>query len=265
MSEVTSYAPGTPSWADLSTGDPDAARAFYGAVLGWEFQVGGPDVGHYTNCLTRGKAAAGLMGHPPGDSGNPTPTAWTVYLATADADASATAITAAGGQVMMGPMDVMSFGRMVIAGDPTGAAFGLWQAGEHLGASAVNEAGAMVWHELVTRDLAAAEGFYGALFPYAFSPMDTGPGGPTYHTFDLAERPVGGMMQMDGSVPAEVPAHWSVCFGVEDADVAAARTRELGGEVTTPPTDSPYGRYTVLRDPQGAAFALMGMGAGADG
>lgn len=262
MSEVTSYAPGTPCWADLATSDPDAARAFYGAVLGWDFQTGGAETGHYTYCSVRGRDVAGLMGAP---AGGETPTAWTVYLATEDADASAAAVTAAGGHVMIGPMDVMSFGRMVIAGDPTGAVLGLWQAKEHLGASVVNEPGAMVWHELLTRDLEAAERFYGALFPYAFSPMETGPEGPTYHTLDLAERPVGGMMLMDGGMPAAVPPHWSVCFGVDDADVAAARTQELGGQVTTPPTDSPYGRYTVLRDPQGGTFALMGMAADAQG
>ena len=36
MSERTSYEPGTPSWVDLSTPDPAAAKRFYGELFGWE-------------------------------------------------------------------------------------------------------------------------------------------------------------------------------------------------------------------------------------
>jgi hypothetical protein len=32
---------------------------------------------------------------------------------------------------------------------------------------------------------------------------------------------------------------------------------ELGGSLITPPVDSPYGRMAVVRDDQGAAFAIM--------
>ena len=34
--EKTTYAPGEPTWADLSSPDTEASRAFYGALLGWE-------------------------------------------------------------------------------------------------------------------------------------------------------------------------------------------------------------------------------------
>jgi predicted enzyme related to lactoylglutathione lyase len=54
--------------------------------------------------------------------------------------------------------------------------------------------------------------------------------------------------------PADVPAHWSITFAVDDADAIAARAAELGGEVKVPPFDAPYVRMTVLSDPQGATF-----------
>jgi predicted enzyme related to lactoylglutathione lyase len=41
---------------------------------------------------------------------------------------------------------------------------------------------------------------------------------------------------------------------VDDADVVARRAEELGGEVLAPPVDAPWVRFTVLRDPLGAAF-----------
>ncbi|HYT25105.1 MAG TPA: VOC family protein, partial [Actinomycetota bacterium] len=46
MAEVKSYAPGTPSWVDLMTSDPEGARAFYGELFGWEFEIGGPETGN---------------------------------------------------------------------------------------------------------------------------------------------------------------------------------------------------------------------------
>lgn len=255
MSEVTSYAPGTPCWVELTTRDLEAARDFYGAVLGWAFNIGPAETGHYTTCTTRGRNVAALSGMPPAQD---VPVAWTTYLATDDVDAAAARVVDAGGRVMLAPMDVMAFGRMAIAADPAGAAFGLWQANEHIGAELVNEAGAVVWNELSTPDLERAERFYGAVFGHRFAPMDTGPGGPEYRTLHLdGDRPVAGAMRVGDLPDADGPG-WSVCFGVPDADATVATAGDRGAQLTVPATDSPYGRYAVLRDPQGAAFAVLG-------
>jgi predicted enzyme related to lactoylglutathione lyase len=48
--------------------------------------------------------------------------------------------------------------------------------------------------------------------------------------------------------------HWSLTFGVDDADAIASRAVELGGEVVAPPVDAPWVRTTIIRDPQGATF-----------
>ena len=53
---------------------------------------------------------------------------------------------------------------------------------------------------------------------------------------------------------SEVPAHWSVTFGVDDADATAAKATTLGGEVVTGPVDAPWTRLAVIKDPQGATF-----------
>jgi uncharacterized protein len=52
----------------------------------------------------------------------------------------------------------------------------------------------------------------------------------------------------------DLPAHWGLTFGVNDADAIAARATELGGRVVVPPFDAPWVRLTVIADPQGATF-----------
>jgi predicted enzyme related to lactoylglutathione lyase len=254
MAEVTSYAPGTPSWVDLQTSDPEGARAFYGELFGWELEVGGPETGNYALARLRGHNVAGLGGEPAPQG---MPTAWTTYFATDDVDGTVKRITDAGGQVMIEPMDVMDQGRMAIASDPTGAVFGLWQAGKMPGASLVNEPGTLSWNELATRDLDGARRFYAAVFGHGWDDVDTGEGGPPYATFSVQGRSVGGGMQMDDSWPAQVPAHWRPYFTVDDTDAAVAAVGRLGGSVQMPPTDSPYGRMAAVSDPQGGNFSVI--------
>ena len=118
MSFVTENQPdGTPTWIDLGVPDLERAMAFYGAVFGWEFEVGTPETMRYTQCLLGGRRVAGLAENP-----DPAATAfwWTVYLATADCDAAARRVTDAGGTIVMDPMQVMEQGRMAIAKDPSG-------------------------------------------------------------------------------------------------------------------------------------------------
>jgi uncharacterized protein len=260
MAEVTSYAPGTPSWVDLMTSDPEGARTFYAGLFGWEIEVGPPETGNYGMARLRGHNVAGLGGEPARDG---MPTAWTTYIATDDVDGAVKRIADAGGEVMMGPMDVMGEGRMAVATDPTGAVFGMWQPGGHSGASLVNEPGTISWNELATRDLAAARRFYGAVFGYDWADVDTGEGGPLYATFVVGGRSVGGAMQMNDQWPAGIPSHWMPYFAVADADEAVAAVERLGGRVNVPPMDSPYGRFAIVADPQGGVFSVIDLSSAA--
>jgi uncharacterized protein len=256
MGERTSYREGTPSWVDLMTSDPAGARAFYGGLFGWEFDIDpDPDTGNYTQALLGGKRVAGLSGQPAPEG---MPTVWTTYFATDDVDKTVARIREHGGAVQLEPMDVLDAGRMAVAADPAGGAFGLWQAGQHIGAELVNEPGTIVWNELATRDLAGASEFYAGAFGLTWEELDTG-GGPQYRTLHVDGDVVAGSLQMDDNWPAEVPAHWMPYFAVADADAASAKAVELGGTVEVPPTDSPYGRFSVLADPQGGHFTVMAM------
>lgn len=252
MSTRTSPWPnGVPSWADLATPDMTAASAFYTAVLGWEMSGGSEEYGGYVIALESGRAAAGLA--PQGEG---MPNAWTLYFASDDAEGTAQAITDAGGTVLMPVTDVGPMGRMLIASDPSGAAFGIWQAGQMIGASVVNEPGGMVWEDLRSTDPAAAQAFYRSVFGYRVEPVEMAP--PDYGTFALPgeQAPLGGMGPMMGA-PDGAPSHWLVYFAVADTDAAVTSAQATGGTVLAPAFDSPYGRMAVLQDPTGAAFCVM--------
>jgi uncharacterized protein len=253
MPERDGYAPGTPSWVDLTTPDLQDGLRFYGGLFGWEFEDAGAEAGHYHQAYVRGKRVAGLG---PAQPGSPPVAYWTTYLATADVDADAAAIAGAGGNVMFGPMDVEGQGRFLVAADPEGAVFGVWQPQAHKGAQLVNENGAFTWNERMTRDIEGVKAFYGTVFGTAFEDLPQIPA-TDYQLLKVGDDVVAGTFAMPADVPAEAPPHWLTYFWLDDVDAGFERVRELGGQVLRDPIDSPYGRYAPVQDPQGGAFCLI--------
>lgn len=251
MPRVTGHKPDRPIWFDLMTRDAKAAREFYHKVIGWEYDISGPEMGGYAMARRGSDVCAGIGQMQPEDT---YPPSWTSYFGVTNADATAKAITAAGGQVIVPLMDIGGQGRMAVCQDPTGAVFGIWQPKEHLGATLIGEPGAMVWSEVNTRDAAAAAAFYCKVFGLRDEVMDMK--GTPYHMLNTAEGPACGVMQMTKEF-GEMPPHWMVYFGVEDADRAKAKVEAAGGKVPFGPFDSPYGRIIVVMDPQGAAVSLI--------
>jgi predicted enzyme related to lactoylglutathione lyase len=254
MSERTSYAPGTPCWVDLGTPDVDAAAKFYGGLFGWEVPAAEnvENTGGYRRATLGGADVAGMMPLMQEEQ----PPAWTTYVSVADADATAAAAREAGGSVIAEPMDVMDLGRMAIFTDPTGAVIGIWQPGTFAGAGLVNEDGSFGWNELGTRDPEAAKAFYGSVFGWDVKELDMGEMG-TYVEWQVGGNRVGGMMDVTGRLPDEVPAHWMTYFGVGNADAQVEKVKELGGSVAFGPMDIEPGRFAIVQDPSGASFAIM--------
>jgi uncharacterized protein len=253
MPEFTSYAAGTPSWVDHAAKDLAGSNSFYSGLFGWEADDQGEDMGHYILMRKDGKTVAGNMGMMMEGQ----PSAWTCYVSVEDADATVNSAKKAGATVLVEPMDVVDIGRMAVFADPTGAAIGIWQPKTFMGAELANEAGSFAWNELNTRDLPAAKAFYTDVFGWTPNELDME--GMQYTEWKLGEKSVAGMMAMPDMVPAEVPAHWLVYFGTEDADATVAKASELGATTLVPPTDIPPGRFSVLMDPEGAAFAVIKM------
>jgi predicted enzyme related to lactoylglutathione lyase len=251
MAHRSEYAPGTPSWVDLGA-DIDGAKKFYGTLFGWATQDAGPpeETGGYGFFMKGDKMAAGY-----GPQQNPGPPFWSTYVSVADAEQTAKQVEAAGGAVIVAPMDVMAAGRMAVFQDPQGGFVSAWQPGEHHGAGVVNEPGAFCWNELQSRDVDGSKAFYASVF--GWEPVTHTDGPMPYTEFLLDGRSIAGMMPMPPMVPAEVPTYWLVYFAVDDCDQATAKARELGGTELVPPMDVPIGRFSVLTDAQGAVFAAI--------
>jgi uncharacterized protein len=250
MTEIPEYPQGTPCWMDLWTPNRQASMDFYGAVFGWTYRVAPAEQHSYTEALLRDRTVAGIV-TPPG-AGEHTPMVWVTYLSVDDADAALAAVTAHGGQVLAGIIEVPGTGiRMILGTDPTGALFGAWQAPGHRGAELTNEPGTQIWNELMTPDPATARTFYGAVFGVEIS--DPFPDFD-YTTIKVGGRDVGGIGRSDDGAPAS----WSGYFSVADTDAVAELVRSHGGSVLGDPNDTPYGRMALCADPHGSTFALMG-------
>ena len=244
MAERTSYAPGTFSWVELATSDADAAKAFYAEVFGWGYQdtpIGDGMV--YSTALVDGKAAGALF------MSADQPPHWNCYVTVASVDDTTARVSGLGGRVLAEPFDVMEVGRMSVVADPTGAALSLWEPRTHIGASVVNQPGALTWNDLVTPDPDAAGRFYGDLLGWTYQEIPESGG---YRVIRNGERTNGGIPPVHG----ENPPAWLPYFGHADVDAAVARIGELGGRALSEPMDIGMGRIAVVADPQGAAFAL---------
>lgn len=243
--------PGTPTWTDLTAPDAEAARAFYGAVFGWTYDIGNPEFGGYATARVGEHAVAGLVGN---QAEAPTmPAAWGLYFATDDIHTDVARAVALGAQELYPAMTVGDFGRMATLTDPTGAQFSLWQANQHVGWQLINEPGATAWHELYTPDAKAAREFYTALLG---ATADATPGGLEYYVIKHGDDMLCGIMQIDPAWGA-LPAQWVSYFGVANADETVATVLNHGGQVMGPIDDSPFGRIAALKDPDGATFKIV--------
>ena len=247
-----SYPQGTPNWVDLQTTDQAAAKAFYTGVFGWSYDdqpMDGDAV--YSIAKIGDESVAAIAPQSPELATAGAPPMWNTYLAVDSVDEAAAKVRPAGGTVAMEPFDVMDAGRMAFVLDPGGAAVALWQAGQHIGSTLVNEPGTVVWNELIT-DNPAAVTFYEQVLGVTTATAEMGEG--KYTMFQVAGKEVGGTTppMMEG-----VPNHWHVYFAVSDADASAAKITELGGSIMLAPFDTPIGKMAVVTDPQGAVFSLF--------
>ena len=256
MQEEVSYAPGTFCWVELGTTDGEAAKKFYTELFGWDFTDNpiGPDM-VYTMLKLNGKDVGALYKMTPEMTTQGIPPHWLSYVSVTSADETATKAKEAGGTVTKDPFDVFTVGRMAVIQDPTGATFALWQAGTHKGAGVVNVPNSFCWNELATTDTEKAGDFYTKLFGWGKKVQQMGP--MTYTSFTNGDRPAGGMYKPTPEM-GNIPPHWLVYFAVDDTDAKVKKAQELGAKTIAPPVDIPdTGRFAILQDPQGAAFAII--------
>lgn len=255
--EVERIGPGEFCWIECVTSEHHAASSFYQELFGWEAQDDAvPGMGVYTTFLKAGKKVSALF------EDKSMPAHWNSYVSVESADAVAEKAVSAGGSVVAEPFDVMEHGRMCVIQDPSGAIVSAWEPRAHTGWELVAEDSTAVWNELMTRGKDKVLSFYREVFGWGegVNPYEDGSSeGPDYTLFSIGEQPIGGAMEMEGMVPAEVPPNWGIYFGVDDTDATVEKAQQLGGTVVFPAMDTPAGRAAGLMDPTGAVFSVIKM------
>lgn len=266
---------GCPNWADLHTPDVEKAKAFYGALLGWSFssrfsldpEVNGIDEdGDYwekvrVTALARchDRPAAELV-EPEQPFADMTLSArWYTYLCVVDIAAALRRVETAGGTVLRGPRHRGSMATVATILDPNDALICLWQPRDQAGNPFAGTPGSLAWIELETPELDAAQSFYGKVFDWVPNSVDSPESQEVVETdhrvFTTSVGPVAGAIK---PTVDEIPASWCPAFSVDDVIAATRKATDLGGIVMTDPYDVPVGRQSVIIDPEGAVFALVG-------
>ncbi|GAA2747276.1 VOC family protein [Terrabacter aerolatus] len=251
---VPDYPYGSPCWVDLLVADVPRAKAFYGDLFGWQWLSGDPSTGGYTMALLDGHPVAGISRKP--DSA-PVPSQWTTYLRVGDLEVAALAINAYGGRTLGRPVAIGALSRTLIAVDPGGTYFGVWEPGDLPGSGVLDEPGSLTWNELLTRDYDRVQGFALAVFGHEFTD-ETEPGGPRWATAHTGDgNPAFGLAEIDDEWPQEIPPHWVASFATRNVVAGVARALDLGARLLQGPFDGPYGVGAVLSGPEGEVFSLL--------
>lgn len=258
MATFERHTPGSFCWIELGTTDQAAAKKFYTALFGWDVNdnpMGGPGDGAYSMFNLNGRNTAGGYTLMPDMLAHGVPPHWMLYVQVESADDAAAKAGAAGGKVVGGPFDVMTYGRMAVLQDPAGAAFSVWQPNSHTGIGVAHEPGAFTWADLVTPDQQGAKRFYEAVFGWQLLTSEKDSSG--YLHIRNGEHFIGGVPPSHVRDP-KTPPHWLIYFKVENCEAATAKAKQLGARLYMEPMSMPnVGRWSIVADPQGAAFALF--------
>jgi len=114
--------------------------------------------------------------------------------------------------------------------------------------------GQILWYELLTTNMKAAEDFYTKVVGWTTASFEGSP-----EPYDMFMRngqaPVGGVMTIPDGM--NFPPHWEMYVGVPKLEDAVAHIERLGGSVLGPPVDVPtIGRMRTMMDPQKVLFAI---------
>ncbi len=108
---------GAMCWNELCTNDTDAAKAFYSAILGWEYY--GDE--HYIHITNQGRNNGGMI------KLDNMPPCWMVYFHVADIDAGIRRVQELGGSITVPKHEIPDGGWWSVVADPAGAHFYIMQ------------------------------------------------------------------------------------------------------------------------------------------
>jgi predicted enzyme related to lactoylglutathione lyase len=239
-------------WHDLVTDNPAAARAFYGALLGWTFEAGeGVDPGY--TIIKRDKVPIGGIVTRRTAEGGAGPAQWLAYVMVPDVDRAADAFRQAGGRIYRGPLNARKDLRVAAVGDPQGAALGLASRGPHVATATASGLHEWLWMEYVAQDPETALKFYGDALGFRHEVSDKRENF-TYYMLST-DQPRAGLFK---SLWERESSAWLPYIRVEDPAAMAARVTELGGRVVIAPAPRVRNRsLAIVLDPAGAPLALQ--------
>ena len=239
-------------WHELVTSDPDAASAFYRAVVGWQTST---DEKGYTLCSTSAGPLAGIARLTPDMAAKKVTPFWVPSVDVADVDDAADSSRGtSGGSVYVEPVDLPTF-RFSCLGDPRGPAINVMHPFLPLNPHLTVTPGEFAWNGLQTADADSALTFYSRLFGWVGRKPSVDPGGGSY---TVCARGPGADDLPTAAIHAgrELALGWLSFIQVASLDVALTAAKGLGARVLAGPMPVPSGRIVTLTDPQGALIAL---------
>jgi predicted enzyme related to lactoylglutathione lyase len=254
MPEYSKPVIGSFCWVEANLEDPAAGKGFYGELFGWKGEDVATPLGTYTLLKIGNNQVGGLLELPENARKMGAPPHWLSYVAVSEIGAGTKKAESLGAKVLLPPLN-LGTGDMSVLQDPAGGVLALWASKQSTGSFLYGENNSLCWNELVTTDAPAATKFYVGLFGWKTEvwPM----GDFDYTVLKNGTQMVGGLMPQPRSM-AGAPSVWTAYFAVADCDAMAKRAERLRAKILTPPTDIPsVGRFAVLSDPQGAAFAII--------
>lgn len=253
-------------WYELISDNPEQAKAFYDAVVGWDIDAESQPMpaGNTYRMIRRtdGGHAGGVLGMSQDMRENGGRPVWMGYVCVPDVDAAVNAFTDAGGAVHMPALD-LPVGRIAMVSDPWGAAIYLMnpippqgQPDRKSDVWSASKAQHIRWNELWTTDPVGATDFYGRVFGWSQNgSIPMGPMGD-YLFFQHDDDGLGAIAKAQ---PGGEGSRWQYFIGVDDIDHACAAVKDGGGKLLGEPQQIPGGEYSVYgHDPEGATFGLVG-------
>lgn len=250
-------------WYELMTPDPDGAKAFYDALVGWTIEPRSSFPNGYRMIgRSDGKFAGGVLPLNEESLQHGARPSWLGYINVADVDRTVASIGQAGGQIHIAPTDIPDVGRIAMVTDPEGAPFYVMKpippAGDPHARSDVFSPDCdqrVGWNELQTSDVEAARRFYGEQFGWESNDfMDMGDMGQ-YRFFDHHGLRLGAVFNAANGQPP----HFRYYIRVPSILAAKQWAEQNGGTIHMGPHQVPTGDWILIgSDPQGAEFALVG-------
>jgi uncharacterized protein len=243
--------PGRFVWHDLLSKDVNAAKRFYGGLLGWEFE----NITRNNRPYVIARTSAGPVGGIVDVSSLPDAGAqWLSFVSVDDVDKTVALVQSSGGKTLVEPTN-LPLARAAVVTDPQGAPLGLAQLRREIPDPAKPVPGHFFWQEYLARDAEQALAFYRRLAGYETTILETRLG-IDYHVL-RTNRGRAGLFKLPEAT-VDVEPNWLPYVLTSDPAALAARVADLGGRVLLPAApERRNGSLVVIADPDGAPLALQ--------